>query len=93
MYAGIGCPDPIPPPIHVLPKGLSGGALQQQKQSSPIAPLGEAVELDEHGCVGIVPSVQNGSLYDRLLLGIHGKEVEERLDIRPLSTKGRGYQE
>jgi len=91
MYAGIGCPDPIPPPIHILSERLSGRALQQQKEASPIAPLGEAVELDEHGCVGIVPSVQNGSLYDRLLLGIHGKEVEERLDIRPLRSKGGGY--
>jgi hypothetical protein len=76
-----------------LSEGLSGGALQQQKESSPIAPLGEAVELDEHGGMGIVPPVQNGLLKDRLLLGIHGKEVEERLDIRPLRSKGGGYQE
>ncbi len=93
MHSGIGCPDPIPPPIHVSPERLSGGALQQQKEASPIAPLGEALELDEHGGIGIVPSVQNCSLQNHLLLGIHVKEVEERLDVRPLGSKGRGYQE
>ena len=48
--------------------------------------------LDEHGGVGIVPPVQNCLLCDFSLLGIRAKEVEERLDIRPLSSKGRGYQ-
>jgi len=43
--------------------------------------------------VGIVPPVENYSLRDRHLLGIRAKEVEERLDIRLLSSKGRGYQE
>ena len=62
-------------------------------EAGPIAPLGEAVELDEHGGMGIVPPVQNCSLRDRRLLGIPAKEVEERLDIRRLSSSGRGYQE
>ena len=61
----------------------------------PIRLLSEDLTLfrDEHGRIGIVPSVQNCSLQDRLLLGIHSKEVEERLDIRPLSSKGGGYQQ
>ena len=93
VRTGIRCPNPIPPAIHVLPKGLSGGALQQQKEASPIAPPGEAVELDKHGGMRIVPSVQNCSLCHRRLFEIRAKEVEEHLDIRRLSSKGRGYQE
>jgi len=83
----------MPPPIHVLSEGLSGGALQQLRETRPIAPLGKAVELDEHGGLGIVPPVQNRSLRGLGLLGIGAKEVEEYLDIRRLSSKGGGDQE
>ena len=90
MGTGIRCPNPIPPPIQVLLEGLSGGALQQRQEARPIAPPGEAEELDKHGGMGIVPPVQNCSLCDRRLLGFRQGELEERLDIRCLSYKGRG---